>query len=201
MLIGEQNLLQMGNSNETTIVTDGRLLIDYYNYDYQNAFSVASTSVIAMVIKRQVAPFFSYHMLRIYNLMTHADSIIYRDFLIDNVTECISISIEDDNSESALITFSLLCDSTILKYVVSLREDLTINTAHPYWQQKDAYLVVNVSQDSVYHGYTSSTYLPLKVKRENHDLQLHSVGYITGFVSLSVIGLGALIIVKYFLSE
>lgn len=193
--------LQMAVNNKTTIVTDGRLLVDYYNYDYQNAFSIANTCVLAMVIKRQVAPFFSYHMLRIYNLMTHADSIIYRDFLIENVTECISISIEEDNSNSAVITFSLLCDATILKYVVSLKESLRINTAHPYWQKKDAYLLVNVTQDSVYHGYTSSTTLPLRVKKEDHDVRLQSVGYITGLVSLAAIGLGSLIIVKYFLSE
>lgn len=69
----------------TAIITDGRLLYNYYDYDYMLAFSVANTCVLALVIKREIAQNFSYYILRVYNLLTHAKSIVYRDYLIEDV--------------------------------------------------------------------------------------------------------------------
>jgi hypothetical protein len=70
-----------------SIIQDGRLLHNYYEYDYNLSFSASNTQALAMVIRRQLLPKFGYYILRIYNLMTHADSIVYRDYVIRNVKE------------------------------------------------------------------------------------------------------------------
>ena len=121
--------------------------------------------VLAMLIKNEVSPGFHYYILRVMNQMTHANSIVYRDYLISNVSECVSINIEEDNSDSSIITFSILCDSTILVYLIQVKENLKINVMHEYWSNPNNMLIVNVTQSEVYNGTSSSTQIPLKVER------------------------------------
>ena len=56
-------------------------------YDYDLSFSITTNKVLAMVIKKQVMNGFSFYILRVMNLMADANSIVYRDYLIENVLQ------------------------------------------------------------------------------------------------------------------
>lgn len=132
--------------NPEPIINNGKLLYNIYSYDYSKAVSVLGQRAMIMLIRREIDNVFNYYIIRVINLLAHEQSSVYKDFYVSEVNECIGLNIENEDAVQSIITFSLLCDSSIYRYEARLTEKITINTEHSYWNDHKNYLIANVTQ-------------------------------------------------------
>ena len=189
-------------SQYTPLMLDGRLLFNYYNHDYESWFVSGNNQAMGLLIKHVVMQNYHVHILRIININSHLGSLVYHDFYIQNTTEWINLNINDDKSGEGKVEFSALCDATIYRYTINLKESLVINTKNPYWVDPDAKLMVNITQNSLYYGVEYSSQINLQLKKEgSKDPERSSYSLTIQIIFISWMFIFGLITVKIFFSE
>lgn len=98
---------KLGSGNYK-IIADGRLLMNYYEFDYTNILYAVNTNMMGMLIKIEYEGGYHMYMFRCVNLMTHSRSMVYFDYPLPKVNECKSIFIEDEKRNDGVITFVIL---------------------------------------------------------------------------------------------
>lgn len=181
------------------IINSGRLLYNVYTYDYDNAITVLDQRVMGMLIYRDVDNVYNYYILRIINLATHEKSMVYKDFYLFDVNQCVSLILEESFAGSNSVVFTLLCDASIYRYYVTLTEIITVNVQHSYWEDPNNYLIINVTQ---WNGFTSMTsFAEMKFRVEVTDFGLVQSSVLWGSLTLLFVFIGSLIVVKLWLTE
>ena len=162
----------VNNYVNESIVHNGRLLINYFYYDLQNSIYLANERVLIILLKENVQNLYEFYMLRIFNLITHGDSIVYRDYFLYNTSDCTSMGFYDDTNLNftledsyGSINIYLMCNAAIRLYTISLCEEIFVNVKNEYWENNDE-IKVNVTQFSPYNDFTSHASFNIMIKRQ-----------------------------------
>jgi len=97
------------------------------------------------------------------------------------------------------VVFSVLCDSSIYKFSVSLKEEISINPSHDFWKNEDNYLIVNVTQLNIFSNMTSNTELNLRVSKKGEGLHTRSLALSSITIVITLIS--SILIMRFFCTE
>ena len=77
-----------------------------------------------------------------------------------------------------------------------------INAMNPYWNDPNAYIVVNITQNSVFHMIDYSSQVKLKLDKKEHDERSRQASSLTIQIIFIVGLIGvSLLTIKIFFSE
>ena len=186
--LNESNKINFKESK--SVIQTGRILQNIYSYDYSRAEFVMNEKVMGILLKNHIDKIFSYYVLRIINLLTHEQSMVYRDIYIFDANEWIGLNLEEQNSYEWTMMFSISWDSAIFKYSVSLKEEFVINPKHTFWNDPRNRLYANVSQAPIFGISSSSILIELNVYNDSigevSDSAFYGILLIIGILTVSI---------------
>ena len=115
------------------------------------------------------------------------------------MNECKSIFIEDADLKDGVVTFTMLCDSAIIKIDVSQRAELVINTRHSFWDNPDNKLLVKITQPDNFVNQTDELTLEIELRKED-GVNL-STPYASGAIVLVVMAIASGLVMRFAFSE
>ena len=181
------------------VVQSGRILQNIYTYDYMDAEFIMNEKMMGILLKNHVDNIFSYYIIRIINLLTHEQSMVYKDIYILDANEWISLNLEEENSHEWTVIFSLLWDSAVFKYEVHLKEEFTINPKNDFWKDPEYRLFANISQTPIF-GISSSSIL-VEIKVFNDFIGESSYWSFYGILMIIGIFTVSMVVLRLFCSE
>ena len=181
------------------IIADGRLLHNYYDRDLSGVLHAVNNKMMGMLIKVDFEGGYHIYMFRVLNLLTNKNSIVHFDKIYENINEWKSIFIEDEELDDGIVTFTMLCDSAILKVDVSEKTEMILNTHHHYWKNPHNKMMINITQPDAFVLEPSQILLEIEVHKEPDLVQ--STPYVGGsLIILSILIVSGLMF-KFYLKE
>lgn len=181
-----------------SILYSGRLLPNYYNFDFSDSLYAVNSRMMGLLIKIKYEGGYHMYIFRWFNIMTHEESIVNFDQPLSQVSECKNMFIEDEDIDDGIVTFTILWDSTIIKIDVSERTEVEVNTDHPYWTTHKS-LFFNITQPPTFVNISDNLVLEVEIVKSEEITDTSPYAY--GFIMITLIAIASSIGLRYLCKE
>lgn len=181
-----------------SILCSGRLLHNYYSFDFSDSLYAVNSRMMGLLIKIKYEGGYHMYIFRWFNIMTHEESIVNFDQPLTQVSECKNMFIEDEDVDDGIVTFTILWDSTVIKIDVFERTEVEINTDHSYWSTHKS-LYFNITQPSSFVNCSDNLLLEVEVIKTDEITSASPYGY--GFIMIGLIGVVSAIGLRFLCKE